>query len=104
VIYAGTEGEGLFESPDGGNTWNQILEGGVEHVIFGADNNLMVVQGSIIRYSEDGGKSWTENKPSGVDSEISYLSTPLGLKRGNPLWVALSNGRVLKTQLTESSI
>jgi photosystem II stability/assembly factor-like uncharacterized protein len=95
-IYAGTEDQGLCVSPDEGKAWNQLTEGSVDQILAGADDNLLIVKDGEPLFSKDGGKSWELRVGIETESTISSLAAPVGLGPEYPLWVGLSNGKVIK--------
>lgn len=108
AVYAGTEANGLFVSPDGGNSWTRLDErafpdgmaavlvetpgAGLPHVLAATDERVYI--------SRDGGASWTliPVSPS-PDETISAAAAPAGLAPGAPLLVGTSGGQLLQARI-----
>ncbi len=80
VLYAGTAGNGLFKTSDGGQTWQAVGAGIVEKRITGialhpVDNNrIYVATGTLKLYiSRDGGNTWTVNDTSFATTELALF-------------------------------
>lgn len=59
VLFAGTAGEGLFRSLDGGDTWTATLEDAVIPDLGGLGTTVWAVVGRDgLRRSDDGGATW----------------------------------------------
>jgi photosystem II stability/assembly factor-like uncharacterized protein len=91
-ILAGTEEKGLHFSDNGGITWEQMLEGAVEQILY-SDDKIFLVRDSGLQWSDNSGKSW-KALLNGELKPISCLSAPFGSDSSPVLLVGLSNGDI----------
>jgi len=83
VLYAGTEGGGVFKTTDKGLNWtlvskNEVFAGGLSAIqIHPQDENKVIVAGNSRLYqTSDGGTNWTEIfLLNGTGNEIKYHPT-----------------------------
>jgi len=98
AIFAGTEENGLHISKDGGNAWHplapDIIQGAVIQILVDGSDILAILEDSIC-FSGNRGKSWEIRKGFEAEYAISSVAAPLGLNPKHPLWVGLSNGKVI---------
>jgi len=95
TFYAGTESRGLYRSEDAGATWKRIQTGAVEYILLDGEKQILILRKGELLFSKDFGKSWHSRRMKSVDSDISCLCAPLGLKSANPLVVGLANGEII---------
>lgn len=96
IIYVGTENEGLYVSHDQGKTWDQLISGSVEQIFVSNDGEILILCEGEIQFSKDFGKSWEKQSGSEADSAISCLAAPSGISSDHPIFVGLSNGKVIR--------
>ena len=95
AIYAGMQDAGLWRSRDKGKTWEQVNAGAVEHILIDPNGKILIVRDGELLLSKDGGKTWRVRAGLETDSAISSLIAPLGLDRGDPILIGLSNGEIV---------
>jgi photosystem II stability/assembly factor-like uncharacterized protein len=105
ILFAGTETQGLFVSPDGGESWARLGEGAVERAVnailvspdFPRQPDLLVLADDELWLSRDGGQDWRRVEEAPRD--ISAVLAPIGLAPRSPLLVGLVNGDVVLLEL-----
>ena len=94
TLYAGTYGNGLYRSTDGGSSWSSIGAGmrsaSVTALAFESSTIVAATLGAGVYQSADGGNTWTPTN-SGLDAGIvnSLLSDP---SSPATVYAALSDG------------
>jgi len=74
ALYAATDG-GLFVSPDGGSTWNQLTDQFTSSIAIDGQDTLYLADYLTVRRSSDGGHSWTAL--SNAAAETHLVANPL---------------------------
>jgi photosystem II stability/assembly factor-like uncharacterized protein len=103
TLYAGTESQGLWQSTDGGETWQQLgadlLVDPVNTVQIAADQVLVVTSADLWQ-SADGGAAWQSRLPeSFAGREISALLALDGAAPGARLLAGFVDGSIEAVQL-----
>ena len=98
TIYESAEDQVLYASQDDGKTWDQCISSSVEQILLDGNSKMLIVRDASLQFSKDSRKSWEAQTGLGADSDISCLVAPLGLSPESPLWVGLSNGKVMKVK------
>jgi len=107
TIYAGTETKGLWRTPDGGKTWEQLGQDSILDPInaillcpeYPTKSELMVLHGGEVLSSVDDGKTWKEWKPELLsENSVTAILAPQGIGVGYPVLVGLENGKIIQVK------
>jgi photosystem II stability/assembly factor-like uncharacterized protein len=104
ILFAGTETQGLWQSTNGGESW-QLMGGSVfVNPINGIwlsselleQLEILVLHGGILLASSDGCHSWQVWQPELMkDREVTAVLAPLGFKPGKPMLLGFADGGTL---------
>ena len=105
IIYAGTNGGGIYKSLDGGVTWNNVTRSAtvaaqnwihpyINDLAFDPDNRNIIYaatgysDGGQLFRSQDGGSTWNNNGSDGLNGVFVSASPLLSiLCDGSVVWV-----------------
>ena len=100
ILFAGTEAHGLFQSRDGGQSWQRLaadsIHGPVDAILFSPDYpskpDLLALANGELLISGDGGETWRPKPGSNIiDQPLTTVLAPTGLDDGAPLLVGIVN-------------
>jgi photosystem II stability/assembly factor-like uncharacterized protein len=106
VLFAGTESQGLFCSPDRGRTWTRLGGDAVADAVngillspeFPARPDVLVALSTALLISRDGGQTWADWQAGRIfEQGLTFVAAPRGLDPDAPLLVGLAEGGVLRT-------
>jgi photosystem II stability/assembly factor-like uncharacterized protein len=101
MIFAGTDGQGLLISTDGGDNWvpSGDIADPVDAIVLEKDfqnnDSLFVLTNGQILLSQDRGKSFTAWEPGASEAGlITAICAPQGFTSGRPVLLGLQGGSV----------
>lgn len=107
-IYAGTEDQGMYFSPDAGRNWSPIIlpDGVVNGILLSqaGDSCLAVLLNSEILVSTNQGKDWRRIKPPQEAGPVSAFFAPHGLGLDRPLLLGLASGAIIRLDLLKDHL
>ena len=98
VLFAGTEGHGLFKSEDGGQSWKRLAPDRIRNSLdaillspnYPADPHLLALTGGTLLFSDDGAETWRPwPGASDIEQPLTAVLAPAGLVAGAPLLVGV---------------
>jgi photosystem II stability/assembly factor-like uncharacterized protein len=102
IMLAGTDGDGMYRTTDGGTGWNQVLSSQkTRHIVFDQSDSSIVYsgnEGTGIFKSTDGGLSWfSANAGMSLVNATGIGIDPADESHIYVIWQALNSGGVFVT-------
>jgi photosystem II stability/assembly factor-like uncharacterized protein len=101
LIFAGTDGQGLLFSPDGGDNWEPSgdITDPIDAIVLDKDfltnGSLLILANGQILLSENRGKSFTLWEPGASEAGlITAVCAPQGFTSGRPVLLGFQGGSI----------
>jgi photosystem II stability/assembly factor-like uncharacterized protein len=100
LMFAGTEGAGLFRSRDGGATWSRMLpdDAAVEAVSvqFTTGTDVLAIMADSVFVSGDAGDTWQERPVNLPPGQFIVTASPIDYSGSQPhVLIGLADGTIL---------